>query len=288
MTIQEIAAIAEACANCATRPSLEAWQALSSEAYPAPATARVEDGWLLVRVAAPPAAERRPAWDLLRLNATAGRSARLALDPHDRCVVVLADVPLDDDVDLAGRFADASGGMRALMHVVGGDFDGAACSSEGASGVEPADDIAPGALSAVLQGSAWSFVERSSHRLAVDLDIPGRFSQAVVEARGGRCLASVRLQSSVALSARSREALGLMLLTLTGTLKMVKASVDGSNGAEVPALAIDLPGLLTPAELHHALAALSVACHEIGAETRVLNSEEIAEAYLAARARRSR
>jgi hypothetical protein len=279
----EIAAVAQACGHCATRPSEEAWRALLSDDGPHKVSARVQDGWLLVRAPAPRRASRRAAWDLLRLNARVGRGARLALAPHDRLLVVLADLPLEDEVDLAALVADASDGLRALMRAA--DADTVEYPTPEPPAVESAGEAVPIPLSTLLQGSPWSFVERSPRRLAVDLDVAGRFSQAVVEASCDRCRASVGLQTGPVSSARAREALGLLLLTLTGTLKMVRASVNGSGEAETPALEVSLPGHLTPVELHHALAALSIACAEVGAEARVLNSEEIAEAYLAARGR---
>jgi hypothetical protein len=92
----EIAAVAQACDRCATRPSEEAWRTLLSDDGPHKVSARVEHGWLLVRTPAPRRASRRAAWDLLRLNARVGGCARLALAPHDRRLVVLADLPLED------------------------------------------------------------------------------------------------------------------------------------------------------------------------------------------------
>jgi hypothetical protein len=279
----EIAAVAQACGHCATRPSEEAWRTLLSDDGPPKVSARVEHGWLLVRAPAPRRASRRAAWDLLRLNARVGRGARLALSPHDRRLVVLADLPLEDEVDLAALVADAGDGLRALMKAAhAGTVE---CSTAEPPAVESPDDAMPVPLSTLIRGSPWSFVERSPRRLAVDLDIPGRFSQAVVEASCGRCRASVGLQTGPGPSARARQALGLLLLTLTGTLKMVKASVNGSGEKETPTLEVSFPGHPTPVELNHALAALSIACAEVGAEARVLNSEEIAEAYLAARGR---
>jgi hypothetical protein len=279
MTVSAHAATA-ALASASQRAS-DVAQVLRHASVNGPVFTQVASGWLRLVQTVPVEASRLELWNVLRLNALAWGGARLAANPYDGRVIALADVALDDGADVSGFVAAAGDGMRALAGAV------AAARDEVLPAGVPtlnAVEAEPGALATLLRDLPWSFVERSPRRAIVDLDVPDRFSQASVETSDGLWRAFVRLPAP-ATSASTRQALALMLLTLTGALRLVRACAVSAERTEVPTLEVSQPGPATGTALHHALSSLSVGVREVGAEARALNCDAVAEAYLTARGR---
>jgi hypothetical protein len=127
----------------------------------------------------------------------------------------------------------------------------------------------------------WPANERASG-LAVTLEARG-FWQALLEDSPGGIRVSAELLSPQTLSETAREALALFLLSAGSTIRLARPvclTRDGSSRVQFESC---LPLPLSPAALHHALAALSVACSLCGREIPLLAGETAAQEYLLVR-----
>ncbi len=196
---------------------------------------------------------------LLERNAMLDGGARIVLAPVDPTPRVRADVPLDDDVDLARRVVDACAGIeRARTGAVGGGRD-----------------VSPDTLALRCGATGWRIAEREPGLVAVDLDVPGAFQQATIAVRNGATIVEAGVAEGEPASDVCRRALAMLLLRVAGTVRMVRPT--GAARFEV-----GFDGDACATELAHAFAALSVACRLSCREASVLQHDEhIARAYLA-------
>jgi hypothetical protein len=138
---------------------------------------------------------------------------------------VRADVALDADADLERRVRDAVDGLRVAI----------ACSNEQrAHGPVARAADEDGTLGASCRATGWTIRERGPGTVAVDLEVPGAVHQALVERRrDGRVSASVRIldpgEEDAAMSAVCRQALGVLLVRVSGAVRMVRAAADGDG-----------------------------------------------------------
>lgn len=299
---QEIT-IAEALKQCAAtveRRGSGHWQFAVVNGSAIPATARILDGWLILDAEI----ERRPQsvdlWSLLRWNARLAPFNKFALTPGARAARLRAEIPLaaesDAAADLSARVADVYAGFRAALH---GAHDRRVESHVAASNRDPesatrADDdesatradaesarLASG-LPPLCAEAGWAFTERAAGKLAVDLEAPGAFYQAFLEARQNSLHVSVELTRLDEYSPLSRRALGVLLLSASGVVRLVRAAIAEQEGRATARLEARFDALPCASQLHDALAALSVACRLCGEEARAVQDEWVAARYLAA------
>jgi hypothetical protein len=244
---------------------------------------RVDDGWLLL--AASLGSERASAtgaWDLLRWNGLLGGGARFAVRRDRPDMLVRADIPLDDPVDLPRRIREACAGFQAAHSLLAHDAEEETASTVSVSG----DGID---LTELCRETGWSCVERDPGRLVVELDVPGDCYRAAVETRGTGVAVSVRVPETIdhALEPPApvcRRALGRLLVRVCGIVRMARAAAEVRHGIPRPRFEVVFESEPCAAELSHAFAALSVACRIAARETAVLWTDEtIARAYLAQR-----
>ena len=259
------------------------WAFTLSNGSPLAARARVDDGWLLIDAAlgagAPPAAPASRVWEMLQWNATLAGGIRFVLGPQRfgaRGARVCAELPLDDEVDLGRRIGEACAGLKAAKRrMTGGASAGGTCG-----------DAAGEDLSALCRQTGWAFLAREG-RLAVDLEVPGAFQQAVVETREDQHVAvSVPvLDAAVAGAAPPatvcRQALGLLLVRVGGIVRMARAAAEPREGAPRARFEVVFGTRPCAAELQHAFAALSIACRVAGREAAVLwGDADVARTYV--------
>lgn len=135
-------------------------------------------------------------------------------------------------------------------------------------------------VAGALKETGWPFVERSPRTYVVDLEVRDSFAQAIVENQTGRdIVAGVDAAKYESLSDGQRQALGVFLLTACGVFRMARASVLETETSASVRFEVRLTDP-KPAELGHALAALSVAMDLCGRETRCFEDRQIAETYL--------
>jgi len=262
------------------------WAAVLQNGTRLAATATVDDGWLVLDalvdgargelpdVRAGAAASDR-LWALLRAHGGLGGAVRFVVRRRAGALrlALRADVPLDDEVDVGGRVHEAC----AALHEAGSVVMGAA-TGEAASPPAPVD------VGALVRATRWPAVERASGRLAVELEVPGVFRQAVVEARpDGRVSASLPVASAddddAPPAPPCRAALGLLLLRAGSVVRLVRAATDEAAVARYEVVLGDAPAVV---ELQHALAALSMVARLTLREAAVLRADAgVAAAYLA-------
>jgi hypothetical protein len=235
------------------------------------------DGWLVLDGASFPGCERTP-WEALAAAAGCPGPAKCVLAPDGRGIAVRAEIPIEPGVDLEGRERAARESLDGLAALVEAGSVGTASGSRG----EPAGD--GDAIQALTSELSWPVVRRAPGRLAVDLRVPGRFCQALLEPSGsGACRARVDLVALGDADPTVRYALAAMLLTLAGAVRLVRSAAERVESRTSVFFEVDLQSDTTARELHHALAALSVAARMAAREASALTDVGVARSYLAAR-----
>ncbi len=214
-------------------------------------------------------------WDLLHFNARTQYGVKFALGGRSPSVRLRAEIPVADGQDLLySRIRDTALGMQGALRLIQGAADSTRLDSPnpGRSGVD---------LVALL-GEVGFSVSRRANGLVVKLEVPDEFFEATIgecEVRG--TVASVALEACNGWPNECRTALGLMLLSATARLRMVRASAERIDDNQTAArFEVILQGLLSAANLNHGLSALSVACGRWGREVKALRDERIARSYL--------
>jgi len=267
--------IAEALAKCAygvDPQGLGRWAFVLSNGTKLAVRARVADGWLSLDapLGAGPPPDLDP-WEWLRRNAMLAGGARFALAGPDGGLHLRADVPLDDDVDVRERVIEACVGLKSAGEPL---RDGNAAGSVDLGGASLAD---------LCRETSWEFVARE-RRIAVSLDVPGAYQQAMVESRGG---AGVAVAVPVAEEGTARptnicaQAAGVLLLRVCGAVRMVRAAGCIEDAESGPRFEMVFRSRPDPRELEHAFGALSLACRLAAREAALLRGDEsVARAYL--------
>src|SRR5262249_11169728 len=249
------------------------------------ATAQLDEDWLLL--AAPLRdlrKEESPAQrveELLRLNAGLLGGAKFTLDAGRPVARLAAEIPLGEDIDLASRILLACVGFEraaARFYRVEAE-DQASSNPEDAAGVRPTDTSCD--LARLCREAGWAFTERAAG-VAVTLDVPHGFYQALLRGGAEGVSAAVELTAHETIPSPCRQALGVFLLGASGAFRFARAAV-GDGGGLAARLEVVLDGSPTATELAHALSALSVACRLCAREVRALEDEGVAREFLAVR-----
>ncbi len=224
----------------------------------------------------------RCAWDLVKINATLDGSAKIALAPGRSGVTLIRELRLDQE-ESADETIDSSLAIpvREALH----DIDEASDKIRGdGNPAAPVDQFVPDQidLCELSQLAGWPCNRRAEGRVAVQLDIPGSYAQAILRP-GPRIHAVVDLTSSESLSPRSRQAIGMLLLQVAGHVRWVRGAVHAGAAGETPVLEGKTGSRPSTAELNQLLAALSVAARMTFRELPALASEDVAEKYLSIR-----
>jgi hypothetical protein len=275
-----IAAALEKCATSVVRIADAQWLLSLTNGAELTVHAGVHDDWLILEGPRVPGfgfrgghASGEPdaagLWSLLRVNAALVGGAKCALEPDLSGTQVRAEVPLDDDIDVARRITQACTGIKSAAARVHGS---AAYDSPVAAPLTHAE------LEALCRATPWTCVVRKEC-VAVDLQVQGAFRALVTARPDGKIAASVDLNGRPADSSSPvcRAALAHFLLRINRVVRMARAAAAG----ETPRLETVFADAPTAPELNHALAALSVACRMAAREAEVLACEvEAARAYL--------
>lgn len=271
------ACVAGAAAVC-RRISRGRWEFGSASGRVA-GSAAVEDGWFLLRVPLNGEWDGTEDWSLLCRNASLGGMCKFVRDPFGLRRELRADLPLDSE--------DALESLPRRLRETLEEFESALGTNRGfpettLSNDPPHPSTAFG-VADLLQETGWTFVERSPVQFAVDLEVPGNFIQALVEDQGG-CGITARVEAAKydSLTPSQRSALAFFLLTTGGAVRMSRSAIVESETSIVARLEVNLnaPG---PADLDHALSALSVASDLCVREARCLERGQLAEIYCRAR-----
>jgi hypothetical protein len=250
-------------------------------------SARLEDDWLLLESAplprptqpiGEPLGERTP-WEVLRWHAGLSSGVKFATAPTATALSLRAELPLIEDCDVRTRIREACAALKMAGARRAGRDETTAAPVVAAS----ADAGAAADVFQLCRETTWNVIEREPGTAMVDLEVPGAFQQAAVRAcAGGGVVVSAALatERDDPLSPARRHALGLLLLRTGGVVRMARAATDMDDGTGAR-FEVVFAGRPHPAELAHAIAALSVAWRLAGAEANVLaNDEAVAREYL--------
>ena len=225
------------------------------------------------------------ALEILRWNARLPGGARFAARPGSSELSLRADIPAMDGllerIDLRRHVTQICAGFRegaALFH------RSSPCPAPAGA---PARDAEPGSLPAIVKDSlalaGWTLHERGPNNLAVDLDLPGVFHQALVEPLAGGLHVHAPLLDFERLPGACVAALGKFLLSGCHVLRMARvAAVEGHERTSLR-IEAEVQDLADPLEISGALESVAAGCRVLLEEAKALEDEDIARAFLAAR-----
>jgi hypothetical protein len=231
----------------------------------------VEDGWILLDAA---------------LESAALSQIKFALVPEDERIHVRAEFPLQVGSDLAAHLLEARRGCELAASLARGGREpgGGASPGRGDSrGDEPVGPVSTGELERLCEEAGWVSSQRSSGRLAVELEGTEGFCQAQLGRRADGAVAlSVEFDDCHPAASACGEALAIFLLRCCGWLRMVRSVGASAGEGASPRFEVIFAVGPSPSELSEALAALSVCVRFNSRELLVLaRSEVVARSYLA-------
>ena len=251
-------------------------------------TALLSDHWFVIDFPPGRGRPRRPI-RLLAQNAQLPGNAKHVLDGGS--VRIRAEIPLDEpgaqDSDELEALVRQSvlGVSRALAADEINVPPKARLDSSAASPVAE-QRASPARLCAA---AGWSFSERSGGRISVDLDVADNaYHKADVEQCPGGIRISVNPnRGDPAVETTSRQAVAALMLSGSGSVRMVSAISRRSNGKPATGhdtlFRVELPSTTSSSTFAHSLSALSVACDVCAREVRALAEDPgLARAFLQA------
>lgn len=204
-------------------------------------------------------------WDLLRWNGILAGHVKFALNAEGG-VALRAELPVEADSDLSRRIGFVCKGI-----------------SEGRArywgGVLPpptaaATASAPADLKQLCKEAGWTFAERSSGVLVVELEATHDVHHALVAAEQGRVSVSAALAAANMEDQDCRRAVAQLLLAACGRVRMARATAverDNTLATQMEVVFLDTP---TPFEMSAALGSLSVACNLSASEVSLLAADK--------------
>jgi len=255
-------------------------------------TATLDDEWFQLR--APFAAAHlhgeavpRCAWEALLRNGLLPGGAKLVTDPDHSVIHAALELPLDLDATPPAEIAgDALGNtLTAKINRAVDDLKQAArphlnCNNRAArchSTAEAAE------LPALCAAAGWPSAPRNEGRIAVQLEVPHGYAQAIVAWDDGLRATVDLYRTEHSLSPSSRQAIAVMLLQLGGTARAVRPAVHSESGRDLLVLQAYLGPHPSARELDRILSGLSVAAGMCQREIGLLSDEKISSRYLSAR-----
>ncbi|MDT4969430.1 MAG: hypothetical protein QOJ64_4167 [Acidobacteriota bacterium] len=272
----------KSCAPIVERVGLGAWNFVLNNGSALRVGARADDRWL--RLDAPVNAGQhriQGAWQLLRLNSALGGLSKVVTVAGYPGLRLRAEIPLDEDADLRERVKQACAGLKAAAGQLHGESHALEKEHFGPVGATKGEATDASGLRSLCEASGWKFTERTSSKLAVDLETRNGFYQAIVENEpSGRVSLTVEVASQLAFCEISKRAIGALLLRASGLIRMARASVkqEQTATASFETLFETAPNA---AELSHALSALAIASGLCGRTVEAMRDEVVARNYLA-------
>jgi len=237
----------------------------------------LENDWLLVDSPAPGGSRAEAAWVLLERNRLLPGIARYVLPPGHGTPRVRAELPVDGSVDSTMWLREA---WHAIAHQNVGrpGVDEPVRSAE--PGSEASHETSAEDLLRLCGELGWSTRRQRDGQLAVDLASRRESGQVVITTDGAHVRVAAMLGRTDGCTAASREAIALLLLLVSGLVRLVRAVRldEGSSGAA--GLAVVLPAPVGVEALEHARAAISVACDLCGPEAGLLQDDTTAVQFL--------
>jgi hypothetical protein len=237
-------------------------------------TAKLDSDWLLFEADYGGQAQYPELfWNALVRNASLEGLAKLVL-AHDGSLRLRAEIPALEGVDLMKRVRETCSGFEAAWTH---QDETSAPETTPAAGTETMD------LKGFCSEAGWPFVERGGRILAVELEVPGGYCQALLMPERNGVRVSCELAPLDAIPEQSRPAVGGFLLAASGLVRTVRASVDSQGTFPAARFEVVFGTALNPSEFSSALECLSVACSCCVEEVKTLQVPDLAELYIALR-----
>lgn len=256
------------------------WEITFANGLQVAVAAPVDNHFLLFDAAAPVACELDEAPQWLRWNAELDGFAKIALAPGPWQVRLRAEVPIDEEADMAARIAGTLRGMQDAYQRLAHKVSAPAAAQPAAKATT---SHASGSLSALLRETGWLFQERSGGVAAVEIAIRGASICVSLHELPGGAHAALELLRMDAPAAVSATAVAALLLCAGSSLRLARPFAADADGQLVCGFEVRSAGAMTAAELVHALEALVVAGWACKEEVHSLLDNAVAGSYLAIR-----
>jgi len=251
------------------------WEFDLENGKPLPVTTRIEDEWLVLRATPPLETRAAVLWRLARLNAEAAGGARIALSPARESAYLEACIALDEDVDIARRVDEALGGIANASAALEG------VPRAGTGSYHSVPSAPERGWAALVAEAGWVCKERPGGKVAVDLEAPAGLYRADLGVREESGVEiTVDFVAVPSLSATTRAALGLLLLTASSVLRLGRGAATSGEDRDGLSYRVSFASTPSATEMSHALSACSLACRWFGRELKALTDERLAQAYL--------
>jgi hypothetical protein len=240
------------------------------------ASARVADDWLHLRLPIEQVIEVDRIEEFLTWNGQLEGPSKFCLEDRQLCLA--AEIPISDEIPFLPRLEAALQGVDQGLRMLNRPEASPVAASEPASAPGTAIDLA-----ALCREAGWPHVVRPSGELAIELDVPRSFHQAILRAGPEQRLdLTVEIGSLHNLTPSSRRAVAVLLLSAAGVVRLARPAA-AADAKRSMLWQVSLTPDVTAAELGHGLAALSVACRQCAREVKLLEDESIANDYLRVR-----
>ena len=253
--------------------------------------ARVESAWILLD--APLESAALSPLKLAEANGRLPGAVKFALAPEDERIHLRAELPLEVDGDLGGQLLETRRGFELAASLARGGRRPKGSATPGRSDPKGGDALGPvlaGELDRLREEAGWSFSQRASGHLAVDLEVAEGFFQARLGRRAdGAIGVSAALEDCHPAAGACREAMAIFLLRSSGWLRMLRGVAASTRKRAAPRFEVIFALEPSASELSEALAALSAGALFCSRELHVLAQNEVlARSYLARNPRRVR
>jgi hypothetical protein len=252
------------------------WQFVLASGSFVPVQARLTDAWLELTTNVPQTtAFGIDAHSWLRFNAGLDGPVRAVCGLQTERVRLSADLNIEDDVTVVERVAWMCDEIGAALRRCQVEHDLAVSPLAPGQNHTGTDDIAQ-----LCAEAGWPAAGGAAGGLRIDLD-SGVGSAAYLDRKNSAALRMIVELADVAdYSRTSLEAVGLVLLAVSASVRSVKGLLVEREGAECAALATAAPWPNSAAALNRSLSALAVACQAVWREVPALRDESLARAYV--------
>jgi hypothetical protein len=224
----------------------------------------------------------RCAWDALRINGRLDGGAKIVLSPGRDHLSIVREFWIDSrDVGEETKTASLAGRVQEAVIDIAEAREQATTSNR---------IVPPGRLSEtesvdlveLCSNAGWPCNRRAEGRVAVGLDVPGDYVQAILS-NGRRVSACIEMALRMELCEVSKTAIGTLLLLIGGRVRCVRGAIRADAENESLAIQGQLETGASAAELNQVLAAISVAARLSIREVPALARDDVAEKFLSMR-----
>ena len=240
---------------------------------------RLEDDWLLLSRPLNRVVPRTRGLELSRRHASLDGLVKFTCRPGRR-VELRAEIPLDAELDLEQQIDAAVCGFDRAGAALRRAVPGPAPKSQ-----PDAEPAGPGVdLAALCAEIGVTFTTRDDGALSVEVPaasgVCGHARLAPASRAGGGFRAGLELGECNGLGPESQEALGVLLLSASATVRLARAVVRPGADGEMVGVEVYWPTATHARALEHALGSLARAERYFGREVNAICDRSVARAYL--------